>query len=716
MVTARAAAPERGAGSTRDGRSRHWRTYLSAALAVVLVAAAVALWAILSFVGAERDRDVAAVETRLGIVAGSRVQAVDGWLRGQFAIVSSVAGNPGVQILLGTYPAAGADDAITDPMTLGQIDQARTLLDVSARREGFVADSQSSNGGEAISGASGLAIYTLDGRPIVATGGMPPLQGPLGAMVMGAPRGAAITGRIFPGPDGRPTLAVAAPVFGVQMEPSADAQIGWAVGVKPADGELYPLLAQPGSAEASAVGALLTTDGSRVVNLSPLPGGISPFGVAPPAAGSAPALAIAAPGTTGRALDHRGVDVLFASAGSSVQPGWVVLYQVDAAEALAAAEARHRDLLVGLLFALGFALAALVAAWLWGTTRRARLAAERYRIAAEALDRKGRMLSLVMHAQPTAIFILDRDSRIASSNHKLAQLYAVEETAHAAHSGKPLDTVIGASAAAPYVALHRHAHADLSRQDRQIEVLRRDGAATLHIVAVPLPDDSECPGGTLFTVEDVTELHRAQRRRERMLQDLVHTLVGLVDRRDPYSANHSRQVAMLSAAVARVMQLPPHLVETARIAGEVLNLGKMFVGEEILTRSGKLSAEEQAKVRESLLASADIVDGVEFDGPVCDTLRQVQEHVDGTGYPMRLAGDAILPTARIVAVANAYVAMVSPRSYREGLSPDAAIRALLQRVDQAYDVKVVAALVTQLGVESRGERAEPAAAPPRDAG
>jgi HD-GYP domain-containing protein (c-di-GMP phosphodiesterase class II) len=201
-----------------------------------------------------------------------------------------------------------------------------------------------------------------------------------------------------------------------------------------------------------------------------------------------------------------------------------------------------------------------------------------------------------------------------------------------------------------------------------------------------------------------------------MLQDLVHTLVGLVDRRDPYSANHSRQVAMLSAGIARTMQLEPHLVETARIAGEVLNLGKMFVAEEILTRSGRLSPEEQAKVRESLLASADIVDGVEFDGPVCDTLRQVQEQVDGTGYPARLKGDAILPTARVVAVANAYVAMVSPRSYREGLSPDAAIRALLLKVDQAYDVKVVAALVTQLGVESRVGRPEPVSAAEPQAG
>lgn len=697
MSTGQADAPAGMESRTAEPEGRGPRALLWGAVAVAVVVALGALWAILAFVGTERARDVAAIEARLAIVAGSRVQAVDGWLRGQLASVSAIAGNPGVQLLLGSYPPPDADDAVRDPMLIGQIDQARTLLDVSARRDAF-ADA---------AGAAGLAVYALDGRPVATTATMPPLQGPLAAFVLGASRGAAAVGGLFSGPDGRPTLAVAAPVFGVQTEPSSATQLGWVVGVKPAEHELFPLLVQPGAAEPSAAGALLTVDGNRIVNLSPLPGGVVPFALAltADAVATAPAQAVAAPSAAGQAVDHRGVEVLFASAASSVRPDWVLLYQVDAADALAAGNARNRDLLIGLLFALGFVLAALVAAWLWGTTRRARLAAERYRATAEALDRKGRMLSLVMNAQPTAIFVLDRDGRIASSNHKIAQLYAVDETPDPAHVGKPLDTVIGASASAAYTGLQRQAHAEGTRQDREIDVLRADGTGVLKLVAVPLAEDSECPGGTLFTVEDVTQLHRALRRRERMLQDLVHTLVGLVDRRDPYSANHSRQVALLSAGIARTMRLEPHLVETARIAGEVLNLGKMFVAEEILTRSGKLSAEEQAKVRESLLASADVVDGVEFDGPVCDTLRQVQEHIDGTGYPARLKGDQILPTARIVAVANAYVAMVSPRSYREGLSPDIAIRALLQKVDQAYDLKVVAALVTQLGVET------PAAAP-----
>jgi HD-GYP domain-containing protein (c-di-GMP phosphodiesterase class II) len=93
--------------------------------------------------------------------------------------------------------------------------------------------------------------------------------------------------------------------------------------------------------------------------------------------------------------------------------------------------------------------------------------------------------------------------------------------------------------------------------------------------------------------------------------------------------------------------------------------------------------------------SADLLDGIEFDGPVVETLRQAQARWDGTGTPA-VAGDAILVTARIVAVANAFVGMVSRRAYREALGIDRAVDALLAQVGKAFDRRVVAALIGYL--------------------
>jgi HD-GYP domain-containing protein (c-di-GMP phosphodiesterase class II) len=83
---------------------------------------------------------------------------------------------------------------------------------------------------------------------------------------------------------------------------------------------------------------------------------------------------------------------------------------------------------------------------------------------------------------------------------------------------------------------------------------------------------------------------------------------------------------------------------------------------------------------------------VEFDGPVVETIRQVQAHWDGTGRPEGLKGEDILVTARVVAVANAFVGMISPRSYRDALSLDSAVAVLLDKSNIMFDRRPVVAL------------------------
>lgn len=101
-------------------------------------------------------------------------------------------------------------------------------------------------------------------------------------------------------------------------------------------------------------------------------------------------------------------------------------------------------------------------------------------------------------------------------------------------------------------------------------------------------------------------------------------------------------------------------------------------------------------MREILLASLRLLEDVDFDGPVDGTLRQFQEHWDGTGSSRGLKGGEILITARIVSVANAFVALLSPRAHRSPLDTESAIEALLAEVGKAYDRRVVVALINRL--------------------
>ena len=107
-------------------------------------------------------------------------------------------------------------------------------------------------------------------------------------------------------------------------------------------------------------------------------------------------------------------------------------------------------------------------------------------------------------------------------------------------------------------------------------------------------------------------------------------------------------------------------------------------------------------IRNSTLTSADLLEGIDFGGPVAQTLGQMLEFVDGSGVPNGLSGDDILKTPQICAVANTFVGLISPRSYRDGMDFTKAVDILQEDVDHQFSRGVVAALVGY--IENKGGR------------
>jgi HD-GYP domain-containing protein (c-di-GMP phosphodiesterase class II) len=153
---------------------------------------------------------------------------------------------------------------------------------------------------------------------------------------------------------------------------------------------------------------------------------------------------------------------------------------------------------------------------------------------------------------------------------------------------------------------------------------------------------------------------------------------------------------MLSRAIAVEMQLSEREIEAAEIAGSLMNFGKVLVSRSILTKTDGLTQEELSRVRDGILTSADILARIDFAAPVVPTLRQVLERFDGTGVPAGLKGDEILVMARIVAVANSFIALVSPRAYRPGVDAFVAADNLAQDSGTAFDGRVITALQSYL--------------------
>lgn len=687
-----------------DGESQGQPRALAGIVATVLILAAIvaaAVAGVFSFIAKERERELRAWQTRLAIIADSRAGALARWFSERVAgELAELAANESLQIYMTELALAqGARAGVTGEPA--QATYLRNLLIVTADRAGFNAPAVGPEVAANVRriGIAGIGLYDMSGRPLAATPAMAPLDGALGAFFGALQRGAGRLLDLHRGEGGAATIGYAAPVYRIQGGGQPNEQVGWVIGIKPVGREMFGLLTQPGEVNKTAENIVIRHRAPLLEYLTPLADGSEPLArsFADNTPGLAEAAALARPGAFVNGRDYREREVLAVSRPVAGLP-WLLVSKIDRAEALGATEARLSRLLIIGLLAVALLSVLLVALWRHGASRRANEAARRYADMARRFDARGKLLRLVTDSQPNAIYIADGEGRLSFANEEAGRRAGI---AAADMVGKGLAALFGPAAARTRLELNRQA---LETGARSVQTLQEDDGRVIQATHVPLSAEAGTAAAVLVVENDVTEAVTERARRERTLNHLVGTLMAVVDKRDPYAGHQSERTSALARAIAVEMQLDPVTVRTVEIAGSVMNLGKILVPAEVLTRSGGLSADEIQRIRESLQASADLLAEVEFDGPVVESLRQLQERWDGGGEPRGLKGEEILLPARIVAVANAFVAMVSPRAWRGGSSVDDAVTRLMADVGKAFDRRVVAALVNYL--DNRGGRAE----------
>jgi len=690
---------------------QRWDRRAIAAGVLLLVAIGVGVFFVLRFGAIEAERDLRAWQDRLGIVAESRVEAAEGWLERQYGALEELADNTSLKLYMTQLALSDGnlDDVNDEPAERSYL---RNLLVATADHAGFTGpiSGPDINAGVERDGSAGIAILDAAGRPMVATVGMPAIDSRVASRLNAGPRDKRTFIDMYAGLSGQPTIGFIVPIFALQSDGGADNVIGHIVGIRLVASELFPLLKQPGVTEASAEAMLVRKEGAVVRILSPTADGTPANSrtLALDTPELAEAYALSSPGAFAIKRDYRDAEVLLTSRALKDAP-WVLIHKVDRAEALADSDTRRQRLLIAFFLIIGVVAAALVAVWFHASSRRAGEAATRFRNLAERFDRQQRFLTLVTDSQPNDIAIVDERGTVRYGNRTLANSVKLPV---ADLVGKSLAALFGPFAARHIETLNQRAleTATAVNETHQMEI---DGAVrTVQTVHVPLGETLGLSRSVLLVNEDITEAVTEREKRARTLRDLVGTLLSVVDRRDPYSANHSTRVAEVARAIGEEMSLEPVLLETVGIAGALMNLGKIFVPSELLTANRPLSAEERKMIADSVLTSADLLNDVAFDGPVVETLRQMLENVDGSGQPRGLEGEQILRTARICAVANAFVGMVSARAYRAGLDFDKAIDILLEDTGRRFDRSVVAALVNRLDNHGGRDRWNGFRAPP----
>lgn len=637
-------------------------------LAIVLLTG-FAIFGIFHLVENQRTFELQRWQAHLSEASQGASEAAGHWLSERQQVLIKASVNPTVQIYLSELALAGFD-----PSKIQSVDAKRgfvgSYIAALGQRAPFVGEERADAKG------AGVALFSGNQTLIASSVGFEPRFKDFQPALAGA-RDTPV-GATFQNVDGQAFAYLVAPVKATQMPMpvvGAGHPIGYVVAVFPLGKAFLVQLAERSGFSSGVTLLDNTSNGVQALDV-----GADTVTWRPLSTDQANGRNLmAASKMPGHLFDSIDIDEAspLVMANSVANTTWTVVAYVDRSIALGGVTERLRSLLVTLLFGLLAVIAAVFALWRHGVSINALRAAHMAEAYAVEIAQRERVLQMVADTYPGELALVDRDDRVAFANVRFAGGAGADATALV---GSPLvqtlPKVFGDEA--QQVIDRSRREMTLAHTSDAIEV---DGRF-LTFSATPLRGTGWQEGGALLSINDVTDAVLAREKKAQLYWGLVDLLLDTIDQRDPGAAAHSRRVSKLSAGLMRQSDGSKEDVETAEIAGALLNVGKLFVPSELLTKSGKLDSDERDTFLSGGQKWLDLLLKVPFDLPIVAVLSDAQSLMQG-----RITPEQARAVARVIVVANGYVALVSPRTYRELYSHEDAIAALSE--NRTMDVEIV---------------------------
>lgn len=291
----------------------------------------------------------------------------------------------------------------------------------------------------------------------------------------------------------------------------------------------------------------------------------------------------------------------------------------------------------------------------------------------------------IMELTPAGCMVLDRDYRIQYANGYFHRQFGLEPGRATGatcfdiiHHGHPCQQCVVRKTWEDGQPHHLTLRKDV----------RQDGTAMYlesHTTPLKGPD-----GETRYVLDfyvDRTKAVMLQREAAIVFHDIVRSLVNIMEKKDPYTFDHSGHVSAICARLAAYLGLPDDLVYKVSLGGVLHDIGKLVVPDAILSKPGPLTGEEYAAIKRHPQESFRLVAGLEGFEEVKDICLHHHERWDGTGYPDGLKGEEIPLAAQIAALANVYDALTSERPYRPGMSHENALGLIRQGLGTQFAPK-----------------------------
>ena len=181
------------------------------------------------------------------------------------------------------------------------------------------------------------------------------------------------------------------------------------------------------------------------------------------------------------------------------------------------------------------------------------------------------------------------------------------------------------------------------------------------------------------------EIMEKNEKLEKISMQIVKTLSGAIDAKDAYTNGHSTRVAEYSKEIARRSGMSKDVQNDIYMMGLLHDVGKIGVPDGIINKPGNLTDEEYCVIKNHPVMGAGILDNITDFPKLSIGARWHHERYDGKGYPDGISGEQIPFEARIIAVADAYDAMSSRRSYRDVLPQEYVRTEMAKGKDAQFD-------------------------------
>lgn len=281
------------------------------------------------------------------------------------------------------------------------------------------------------------------------------------------------------------------------------------------------------------------------------------------------------------------------------------------------------------------------------------------------------LIKTMIEKTPVAYIVLDKNYRVRYINENFLQL---RKLTAAEVMGVQCFCLSNSGVPCNVCAVRQTIATGQRHQVLRKDVLPDGTVRYIDDQAIPLYKDDQ--GNFDYILEIMINRSQVMKLRDeanKVFYNIVKMLISVLDKKDPYTSNHSADVSAISSKLAKFMGLSEDEINRISLGALLHDIGKVHIPDMIINKATRLTNEEYEIIKRHPEESYKLIENLDGFDEIKDICLRHHEKWDGTGYPGGLAGAETPLGAHIVGLADTYDAMTSDRSYRKGLAHETAL-------------------------------------------